>query len=197
LYAFSELRAVLLAPVVVRGARAGDEIAALADLRVPDVGQVRHLRALADVGVLDLDERADLGVRAQLRARPEVGERADLGARAHLRLDDERVDDHGARLDGGVADGRVRTDLAPLADGRAALEHGARSDDAVVPDRDPRLHPRRARVEEGDTCTGVGLDDAALRDLLSFHQPDSIVDAHRSLRIVGLERSNRAPVASN
>src|SRR5215211_2388950 len=59
LHALSELRAVLLTPVVVGGDGAGAEIAVIADVRVPDVGQMRHLCALADVGVLDLDEGAD------------------------------------------------------------------------------------------------------------------------------------------
>lgn len=36
-----------------------------ADVGVADVGQVRHLGAGADGGVLDLDERAQLAVGAQ------------------------------------------------------------------------------------------------------------------------------------
>ncbi len=41
----------------------------LADVGVPDVpGQVRHLGARADHGVLGLDERAELAVGAQLGA---------------------------------------------------------------------------------------------------------------------------------
>src|SRR5918912_784577 len=54
---------------------AGADVRTLADLRVADVGGVRHLRAAAEARVLDLDKRA--GPRALLEhgARPQVAER--------------------------------------------------------------------------------------------------------------------------
>src|ERR1700754_388350 len=58
--------AVLVAAVVVGRDVAGAHVRVLADVRVPDVGQVRDLRALADVGVLDLHERARLGLGVQV-----------------------------------------------------------------------------------------------------------------------------------
>ena len=72
--------AVLGHAVVVGEDRAGPDVGALADLGVADVGQVRHLGAVADRGVLGLDERADLALHPELRAGPEVGERPDRGA---------------------------------------------------------------------------------------------------------------------
>src|SRR5215207_7827467 len=56
----ADLGAVLGDVVVVRGDRARAEVDAGPDRRVADVRQVRHLAALADRGVLGLDERADL-----------------------------------------------------------------------------------------------------------------------------------------
>ena len=79
-HARADRRAVLVATVVVGGDRAGAEVGARPDVGVAEVGEVRHLRALADVGVLDLDERADLRAVAQHRAGAQVGERADADA---------------------------------------------------------------------------------------------------------------------
>src|SRR5271169_6127539 len=58
----------------------GRHVRVLADLGVPDVGEVRDLRAGADGGLLHLDERPDLRPLAEDRARPDVGERPDLDA---------------------------------------------------------------------------------------------------------------------
>ena len=69
--------AVLGDPVVVGEDRARPDVGLLADLRVADVGQVRHLGALADLGVLGLHEGADLALRAQHGAGAQVGERSD------------------------------------------------------------------------------------------------------------------------
>src|SRR5436190_1154427 len=66
-------RAVLVAAVVVGGDVAGGDVAVLADVGVADVGEVRDLRARADLGVLDLDKRAGLGLRVQVGAGAQVG----------------------------------------------------------------------------------------------------------------------------
>ena len=70
----ADLGAVLVAAVVVGGDRAGADVRAGADLGVADVGEVRHLGALADLGVLHLDERADLA-RRRRGACPGAGTR--------------------------------------------------------------------------------------------------------------------------
>src|SRR4051794_1787669 len=64
----------------VRGDVACGDVRILADLRIPNVGQMRHLRACPDQGFLDLDEGADLCVLADHGSRPDVGEGSDLGA---------------------------------------------------------------------------------------------------------------------
>src|SRR5258708_8291337 len=82
--AAADPRPVLGAAVVVGRDRARAEVRVVTDVGVADVGQVRHLGAGADVGILDLDERARLGALAQQRARPQVGERPDRRAIAAL-----------------------------------------------------------------------------------------------------------------
>src|SRR3954449_12195757 len=92
----ADRRAVLGAAIVVGGDRGGAEVRAPPDVRVPDVAQVRDLRALADVGVLDLDERAGLRALAQERAGPQVGERPDRAAGPDLAAVHVRVHDRHA-----------------------------------------------------------------------------------------------------
>src|SRR5205823_1349100 len=76
---------------VVRRDVAGGHVRVLADLGVADVGEVRHLGANTDLGVLDLDERPGPGALAELRPRPQVAERPDPGPRADLGVDDDCV----------------------------------------------------------------------------------------------------------
>src|SRR6185436_6238578 len=107
--------------VVVRGDGRGAEVGPLADLGVADVGQVRDLRAGADVGVLDLDERARLAPAPQDGA----GAQVRVGADGHAVLGggtlDPRVACRHLVAEVGVGDGRVGADAAALADaGRAA-----------------------------------------------------------------------------
>ena len=48
-----------------------------ADRRVAEIGQVIRLRAFAHVGLLELDEVADVGILADLGARPDMRERTE------------------------------------------------------------------------------------------------------------------------
>ena len=84
-------------PVVVDEHRRGADVAAFADRRVTDVGEVRDLSAPPDRGILHLDEGADLAVLAELCAGPQVGEGADVCARADVRAVARWVRDHGGR----------------------------------------------------------------------------------------------------
>ena len=81
----ADLRAVLVLAVVVRGDRARAEVHARSDVGVADVRQVRDLRSLADLGVLDLDVGADLHARGQARPRSDVRERARPRSRRRSR----------------------------------------------------------------------------------------------------------------
>src|SRR3954465_8688159 len=89
----ADRRAVLVATVVIRRDRRGAQVRAGPDVGVTDVAQVRHLRALADVRVLDLDERPRLGPLAQEGAGAEVGEWPHRGAGPYLAPLQVGVDD--------------------------------------------------------------------------------------------------------
>src|SRR4051794_7792501 len=89
-------RAVLGAAVVVRGDRRGAQIRVGADVGVPDVREVRHLRARADVRVLDLDVGAGLRLLAEEGARAEVREGTYGRAVAELGVDGDDVRDETA-----------------------------------------------------------------------------------------------------
>ena len=75
--------------VVGRDAARAD-VRPCADVRVPDVGQVRNLRAFAHPRVLDLDERARLGARLEHRAGAKVTERSDGRPRTDRGVDRAR-----------------------------------------------------------------------------------------------------------
>ena len=78
----ADVRHMLVDAVVVGEDRARADVRALTDDGVAAVGEVRHLGAVADLGVLRLDEAADLPLRPELGARTQVGVGADGGARA-------------------------------------------------------------------------------------------------------------------
>src|SRR6185312_5752116 len=61
--------------VVVHEDRAGADVAAGADLRIAEIGEVVGLRAPPDRRGLELDEVADMHVVAYVRARPQAGKR--------------------------------------------------------------------------------------------------------------------------
>src|ERR1035437_1676326 len=118
--------AVLAVAVVVGGDRAGADVRRLTDIGIADVGQVGNLAAGPDVGVLDLDERARLGPLPQDGARPQICERADAVAVAHTRLVDVGVNHRRVVADARVDQGRVRTDLAAVADPGWSVQTGGR-----------------------------------------------------------------------
>src|SRR5438477_3848137 len=68
-HAVADRRAVLVLAVVVGGYRAGTQVHTRSDIGVADVRQVRDLRSLPDLGVLDLDVGPDLHPRRQARSR--------------------------------------------------------------------------------------------------------------------------------
>jgi hypothetical protein len=123
----TDLGAVLVLSVVVGEDRARPDVAALADLGVTDVREVRHLGAFAQGGLLRLDERADLARAPDDRAGPDVGERTDADvvtehralcmcaddprALTHLHVRECAVrSDHGTRADSGLT---VQLDVRP------------------------------------------------------------------------------------
>src|SRR5690606_5542051 len=143
-----DLRAVLVHAVVVDEDGRGADVRVLADLRVADVGQVRHLRAGADLGVLRLDERPDLAVLAEHRVLTQVGERPDGRPRPDPRA--EAVGAHDGRLgtDDDVAQRGVRADLRTLVDGGRPVELGAGVDGDVAREAHVAADPRARGADD-------------------------------------------------
>src|SRR4051794_3919751 len=110
----------------------GGDVGALAHLGVADVGEVRHLRARPDVGVLDLHESTSLGLGAELRPRSEVTEGTDRDARPDLGVDHDRV----------RADLRARPDPCLAPQDREGVDRRVRLQ------LDVRLDPRRRRIDD-------------------------------------------------
>src|SRR5215210_1271349 len=109
---------------------AGRDVRAGADLGVADVREVGHLRALADVRVLDLHERARLGPRLEDCAGAKVTEGADDRTPPNL-----GIDDHG-----------VRADLSSFGDAGRATQDRELVDDGVGRELHVRVDPGRVRI---------------------------------------------------
>ena len=145
---------------------------------------MRQLRALADVGVLDLDEVVDLDALEEMRVRAQVDELAELDIVVDLAF--VRVDElarHAvAALD--VLEADIRSNLAFLADDRAMLEPGHRVDDGIAADLDVVIDVRRRRVHDGDALAHELFILAAAQDLLGAGELQARVDAERVLVVV-------------
>jgi hypothetical protein len=160
----SDRRAVLVRAVVVRDDAAGAEVDAFADLRIAEVGEVIGLRAVAEARVLDLDEVADVDVRAEVGAAAHSCERADRCAGRDLDAERFAVDvgereDRHAVADRRVADHAVRADRDVVAKRDAAFE------DAADVDLDISAAGELAAQVE---AVGVGESNAALHHLLGL-----------------------------
>ena len=173
----ADRRAVLADPVVVGGEVAGADVRALPDVRVADVGQVRHLRAGADLGVLDLHERPRLGFAVQVGGGAQVGERPDRGSIVHARAGQVGVQDRHAVADLAVDQRAHRADHAVVADPRGAAQLHERLDDGVAPDRHRDVDRRRARVHDRHPAEHELALDAPLGDRMRVREVGAVVDA--------------------
>src|SRR5262245_17190235 len=140
----ADLRAVLGLAVVVHDDGAAAEARALADVGIADVREVVGFHARAEHAVLHLDEvadaraGADVAVRAQVRAGPDLDVVADP-----------------ARLDRAVG-----LQVHARSDAGRALDHTAGLDQGVLPDLDVRIDIRGRRVDDGDTRVQPAVGDA-------------------------------------
>ena len=95
---------------------------------------MRHLRALADLRVLELDEGSRFRSGSERRPGAEVAERADQDVTADLRVDRDDV----------------RSDLRTGGDAGVTAQHGERMDRAVRLELDLGVDPRRLGVDNRD-----------------------------------------------
>ena len=164
----------------------------VAELGVAHVAQVRHLGAVADVRLLHFDERAGLGILAELVARAQVGPRADVRACADVRFLYAGTLDHGTFVHGRVDQGGVRADDGVLADHRVALQEGAGQDGGVAADLDIVLDPSGFRFKNGHAVAHPALADAAVVGLGQRGQLHAVVHAFDGERIRSSERADFA-----
>ena len=113
-------------PIVVRrfstpgscGKVGGDvpraDVRPLADLGIPQV-EVRHLRALANVSILELHEGSSLGPRGEHRSRAKVTERPHQRSLTDLRVDEDDVGPY----------------LCTPTDDRSTAQHGEGMNDCI------------------------------------------------------------------
>ena len=188
-------RAVLVDAVVVDGHRRGADVRVLADRRVAHVGQVRDLRAGADLRVLRLDERADLARRRRAPCRA-AGRRTARRSRRRRRRARRavRAHDAGPRADLDVGQRGVGADGRALADHGRAVQLRAGQERDVPLQLDVDVDPRGRRVDDRDALAHPVLEDAAVHLGPQHRQLDAVVDALDQHRVVGPQRAHVAAV---
>ncbi|MGC4081869.1 MAG: hypothetical protein QM736_07115 [Vicinamibacterales bacterium] len=118
-----------------------------ADDRITQIRQVRGLGALAEHGLLELDEVADLRVRreAYVATQMREGTHRRLGADS-TGEDHAVIEDHGPIADRGRGDAYARMDHTARSDARAFFKGDTRLDDRVVANIHIEIDVRRLRV---------------------------------------------------
>ena len=121
---------------------------------------MRNLGALADLGVLDLDERAGLRALVKLGPRPDPRERPDRAAVEHLAGVEVRVDHGHFVAEHAVDQRRHRADRALRPDLDLSLEKAEGLDRRVLADPDVDVDERRGGVADRDSREHVLPQDA-------------------------------------
>ncbi len=155
--------------VVVAEDRPGADVGLLAHRSVAQIGQVVGLGAPAHLDLLDLDEVADVGLLADVRARPQPRVGSDDGARTH---------DRPFQMAEG-ADHRAGLDLHPRAEDHIGLDHRP-AGDACVPREVDRVRRCHADALGHQRRAAAGLEDRFRRGQLGLG-----VDPHH--RVLGCE----------
>ena len=168
----------------------------LADVGVPDIGQVRHFGTGADHRVLGLDERAQLALGAQAGTRPQIGEWSDVGPIADHGVAAVRSDHRGAVADRNAGQGRVRADGGPSAHPGAPEQLGARVDDSVAADRHVDVDPGGGRIDDGDPGPLVGGHDAPVQLSGEVGQLHPVIDAGHQGGVVDVLGTHHLPIGS-
>ena len=168
------------------------DVRALADARVADVGQVRHLGVGCDVAVLHLDVGADDHVVGERRAGTDPRERPDGDVALERGAFDDREPDRRAVADGRVADLHAGSDPAVPADARVALDRRVRADRGLGADRDADVDVGRVRVEQRDAVGHVHRVDPLAHDAGHRREPAARVEAHHAAGVDGDRGDRRA-----
>ncbi len=140
-------RAVFVRTVVVRDDGSRTKVDALADPRIADVSQVVGLGTCAHLGVLDLDEIADVhaagesGGRSESRERADVARGTDDGA-----VHDAMAEQLGVVADFAVANDTARTDADAIPKLYIAFQHNVYVEEHVRTVRDLATHVDSRRI---------------------------------------------------
>ena len=174
----ADARAVLGDPVVVGEDRAGPDVGLLADLGVADVGQVRHLGAVADLGVLGLHEGADLAARrpawcrgaGRRTVRRWPGRRSRRARRGRGRPGRRRPTSQSLSVVSGPITASSATTVAPSSctPGRIVTSASSLTSASIQV---------VAGVHHGDAVAHPPGDDAAVHLLAHLGQLDAVVGA--------------------
>ena len=156
------------------------------DRRVAHVREVRHLCALADVGVLHLHKGTRLGAVAQPGPRTEVRVRADLGAGCDECVHRHRALDVRLAADAGVCERAVRTDDRPVLDARTPVQLDVGADDDVA-EGHVDVEPRARRIDHGHAVPHGRGDQPVSQDATGLGELRPVVDAEDLARIVGAD----------
>ena len=189
--ALADDRAVLLLPVVVGEDRARADVGALTDLRVADVGQVRHLGVVADHAVLRLDEGADLAAGAEL------GPGSQIRERPHGRLGADHGElavgayDAGSRADLAVLERRVGADHRVLGHDGRTEQLGAGQDRHVGTQHHVGVDPGGGGVHHRHAVAHPPGDDAAVELPAEDGELGAVVGALRLHDVVDRVRPDR------
>ena len=186
----ANLRRVFHRPaVVVTGDGTGADVAALAHLRIAEVGQVVGLGAASETRLLQLNEVADVRRGLEDGARPEPRERADDGPLVHDRAVEmtEGADLH-PRADLRVLDEGRSLDLRARANLDRAHELYADADHGLRLDRHLGVDEGVVGVAEGDAALLMRGDEPLPEHLLGRGELRAGVGAEHLPRILGQDR---------
>src|SRR5215210_2036822 len=162
--------AMLVLPVVVRRDRTRPQVHPLADLRIPDVGEVRDLALRSNPRVLEFAVGPDLRSLPEHRSRSQVSVRPHGRARADRRASPDRVLDERPVSHHRVQEVRGRADHAVRAYPRLPTQESTRQDDRVASDLHARLYVRTGRIPHRHPSPHVGVQDTPPHDLLRHGQ---------------------------
>ena len=182
--------AMLVLPVKINSHCTTSEIDILAQIRIAAVDEMRQLRAIAHIGILDFDEITDLHMVMQYRIRTEMDERPDLVIAANatfMTVHAVQMREITAVYIGQLG---IRSDLAVLADDCLPLKHSPRQQHGITADFDILLDIGMFRIDDADPGSHKLFCFAKAQDAVSGCELDAGIHPHRLIGIVRCDRND-------
>ena len=169
---------VFVHAVVVASDGAGADVAAAADLRVAEVGEVVGFAAAADGAVFHFHEVADVHFVGQIGIGAQAGEGADAGAAADAAVFEVREGlDNRVIADDGVFNHAVGADGHVVAELVVAFQHHVYINHHVLAVPKAAAQVEAGRVAQGEACLEQVVRLFALEDAFEFGELDFVVYA--------------------